>query len=110
MFIRRSSQPGRLPVEGSSSGPPPTFQNAKRKRSTMKTFLGVLLVAACLLLPMSSASQNQRSDDDRRSDQGYGTSHDRWQGRLSTEDQGRFDSYYSRWLNYAQNNDRENGN
>jgi hypothetical protein len=76
----------------------------------MKTFLGVLLVAACLLLPMSSASQNQRSDDDRRSDQGYGTSHDRWQGRLSTEDQGRFDSYYSRWLNYAQNNDRENGN
>jgi len=57
----------------------------------MKTFLGVLVVVVCLLLPMSSAAQNQRSDDDRRSSQGYG-SHDRWQGRLSTEDQGRFDS------------------
>jgi hypothetical protein len=76
----------------------------------MKTFLGFLVLAVSLLLPMSSAAQNQRSDDDRRSNQGYGASRDRWQGRLSTEDQGRFDSYYSRWLNYAQNNDRENRN
>ncbi len=76
----------------------------------MKTFLGVLVVAACLLLPMSSAAQNQRSDDDRRSNQGYSASHNRWQGRLSTEDQGRFDSYYSHWLNYAQTNDRDNRN
>jgi len=76
----------------------------------MKTFLGVSVVAVCLLLPMSSAAQNQRSDDDRRLNQGNGASHDRWQVRLSTEDQGRFDNYYSRWLNYAQTNDRDNQN
>jgi hypothetical protein len=76
----------------------------------MKTFLGVLAVAVWLLLPMSSAAQNQRSDDERRPNQGYGASHDRWQGRLSTEDQGRFDTYYSRWLNYTQTNDPESRN
>jgi hypothetical protein len=48
--------------------------------------------------------------DDRRPNQSYGAPHDRWQGRLSTEDQGRFDSYYSRWLNYTQTNDAANRN
>jgi hypothetical protein len=76
----------------------------------MKTFLGVLVVVVCLLLPMPSAAQNQRSDDDRRMNQGSGASHDRWQGRLSPEDQGRFDTYYSRWLNYTQTNDPANRN
>jgi hypothetical protein len=76
----------------------------------MKNFLRVFVVAVCVLLPLSSVAQNQRSDDDRRPNQGYGISHDRWQGRLSTEDQGRFDSYYSRWLDYVQTNDRENRN
>ena len=86
----------------------PNFSEGKR--ITMKTFLGVLLVAACLLLPMPSAAQNQRSDDDQRLNQGSGASHDRWRGRLSTEDQGRFDTYYSRWLNYTQTNDPANRN
>jgi hypothetical protein len=76
----------------------------------MKSFLRVFVVAICVLLPLSSVAQNQRSEDDRRPNQGYGFSHDRWQGRLSTEDQSRFDSYYSRWLNYVQTNDRENRN
>ena len=73
----------------------------------MKIVLGTLVVAF-FLLPMSSAAQNQRSDDDRSPNHGYAASHDRWQGRLSTEDQGRFDSYYSRWLTYRQNNDAAN--
>ena len=58
----------------------------------MKNFLRVFVVAICVLLPLSSVAQNQRSDDDRRPNQGYGISHDRWQGRLSTENQSRFDS------------------
>jgi hypothetical protein len=76
----------------------------------MKRLLRGLVVAVCVLLPLSSVAQNQRSDHDRRPNQGYGVSSDRWQGRLSTEDQSRFDSYYSRWLNYVQTNDRENRN
>jgi len=76
----------------------------------MKNFLRVFVVAICVLLPLSSVAQNQRSDDDRRPNQGYGIAHDRWQGRLSAEDQGRFDSYYSRWLDYAQTNSRDDRN
>jgi hypothetical protein len=76
----------------------------------MQNFLRVFVVTVYVLLPLSSVAQNQRSDDDRRPKQGYGISHDRWQGRLSTEDQGRFDSYYWRWLDYAQSNDRGNRN
>ncbi len=76
----------------------------------MKNFLRVFVVAVCVLFPLSSVAQNQRSDDDRRPNQGYGVSPDRWQGRLSAEDQGRFDSYYSRWLDYRQTNDRDNRN
>src|SRR5439155_24929952 len=56
----------------------------------MKNFLRVFVLAVCVLLPPLSVVQNQRSDDDRRPNRGYGISHDRWQGRLSTEDQGRF--------------------
>jgi hypothetical protein len=73
----------------------------------MKIILGALVVAL-FLLPMSSAAQSQRSDDDRSPNPRYGASYDRWQGRLSTEDQGRFDSYYSRWLNYMHTNDAAN--
>ena len=76
----------------------------------MKNFLGVFVVAVWLLLPLSSAAQNQPFDADRRPNQGYGASPDRWQGLLSTEDQSRFDSYYSRWLDYRQTNDRDNRN
>ena len=76
----------------------------------MQNFLRVFVVAVCVLLPLSSVAQNQRSDDDRRPNQGYGVSYDRWQGRLSAEDQSRFDSYYSRWLDAVQTNDRDKRN
>lgn len=32
---------------------------------------------------------------------------DRWRGHLSPDDQGRFDSYFSRWQEYRQRNDRD---
>ena len=32
---------------------------------------------------------------------------DQWRGRLSSRDQERFDSYYSRWQEYRNRNDRE---
>ena len=41
-------------------------------------------------------------DRDRGWDQGGG----RYRSRLSTQDQSRFDSYYSRWLQYRQTNNR----
>src|SRR5207245_6898110 len=31
----------------------------------------------------------------------------RWRGRLSAGDQSRFDSYYTRWLQYRRDNNRE---
>jgi hypothetical protein len=76
----------------------------------MKHFLRGFVVAVCVLLPLSSVAQTQRSDHDRRPNQGYGIPYDRWQGRLSAEDQRRFDNYYSRWLDYVQTNDRDNRN
>jgi hypothetical protein len=41
---------------------------------------------------------NWRDDHDRGN---------RWQGRLSGDDQRRFDSYYSRWLEYRRTNNRD---
>src|SRR5437868_10658108 len=72
----------------------------------MKKLLNIFAVMVGLLLPLLSVAQDQRSDDGERHDQGYGTSHGRWEGRLSAEDQGRFDSYYSRWLDYKRTNNR----
>jgi hypothetical protein len=60
-----------------------------------------------LLLPLLSVAQNQRSDGGQRHGQGYGTPYGRWEGRLSTEDQGRFDSYYSRWQDSRRTNNRD---
>lgn len=75
----------------------------------MKILLGIIGMAACVMFPLSAIGQNQRSNDDRPN-LGYGIAHDQWRGRLSTEDQSRFDSYYSRWLNYRQTNDADNRN
>jgi hypothetical protein len=36
-----------------------------------------------------------------------GWERDRWRGRLSRDDQGRFDSYYTRWLSYRHDNRRD---
>lgn len=73
----------------------------------MKNFLVVGTLAAGLLIPLSLLAQDQRPYDDRNRNQGYGDSQNRWQGRLSADDQARFDSYYSRWVSYQQNNDRD---
>ena len=72
----------------------------------MKTILGIFVTVVWIFLPLLLPAQNP-SGDDRRHDQGYGTSHGRWEGRLSAEDQGRFDSYYSRWLDYRRTNNRD---
>jgi hypothetical protein len=50
-----------------------------------------------------------RSGDERG--RGYGDNRyggdNRWRGRLSSDDQQRFDSYYSRWLEYRRTNNRD---
>ncbi|MGH9511870.1 MAG: hypothetical protein ACRD2U_07005 [Terriglobales bacterium] len=69
----------------------------------MKKVLGFIAVIA-VLLPLLSLAQDEHRDNDR--DHGYGHQHERWQ-RLSADDQSRFDSYYSRWLDYRQRNDRD---
>jgi hypothetical protein len=76
----------------------------------MKNFLVIGAVAVGLFVPLSLVAQDQRPDGDRDRNQGYGDSQNRWQGRLQAEDQARFDSYYSRWLSYRQNNDRDQQN
>ena len=48
--------------------------------------------------------KHDRDDDgDRDRDSGR----NRWRGRLSAGDQSRFDSYYTRWLQYRRDNNRE---
>jgi hypothetical protein len=39
--------------------------------------------------------------------QDYNSRYGQWQGRLSADDQSRFDSYYSRWLDYRRTNNRD---
>jgi hypothetical protein len=48
---------------------------------------------------------HREHDRDVDRDRAYGRS--RWQGRLSAQDQSRFDSYYSRWQQYRATNNRE---
>jgi hypothetical protein len=36
---------------------------------------------------------------------GWGRGRNQWRGKLSADDQSRFDSYYSRWLDYRRRND-----
>jgi hypothetical protein len=45
--------------------------------------------------------------DDRDRDGRYHGGYNSWHGRLSTDDQQRFDSYYSRWLEYRRTNNRD---
>ena len=70
----------------------------------MKKLFGVLAIVVGLSLPLLSVAQNQ--DDQRHEERDRGR-HDGWAGRLSAEDQSRFDSYYSRWLDYRQTNNRD---
>jgi len=73
----------------------------------VKRILGIFAVAVWLLLPLLSTAQTQRSDDSQRRDQEYGAFHGWWQGRLAAEDQSRFDSYYSRWLDARRNDNQD---
>lgn len=74
----------------------------------MKRTLGFLAVLMALTVSMlaQDADDNRRQhdrDDARREDsRGY-----RQRGRLSAEDQQRFDSYYTRWQEYRRTNNRE---
>jgi len=67
----------------------------------MKRILGICAVLTALMVPVlaQNADYNRRQDD---RDYGRG----QWSGRLSSEDQQRFDSYYSRWLDYRRTNNR----
>lgn len=71
----------------------------------MKKITGILLASVGMLLPLCAVAQDQGPDNRQRHDQGYDNSQGRWNNRLSAEDQGRFDSYYSRWLESQRNND-----
>jgi hypothetical protein len=79
----------------------------------MKRILGmcaVLVALMALTVPVlaQDADDNRRQDDRndarRQDNRGYG--HSQRQARLSSGDQQRFDSYYSRWLEYRRTNNR----
>jgi hypothetical protein len=77
----------------------------------MKKILGICAVLMALTIPVlaQDADDNRRQDDRddavRRDNRGYGQG--QWRSPLSSEDQQRFDSYYSRWLEYRRANNRD---
>lgn len=77
----------------------------------MKRILGMcaVLMALTLSLLAQDADDNRRQHDrdDARREDSRGYENGRWRGRLSSEDQQRFDSYYTRWLEYRRTNNRE---
>jgi hypothetical protein len=79
----------------------------------MKRILGictVLMALIALTVPVlaqdadDNRRQGDRDDAHRQDNRGYG--HGQQQARLSSEDQQRFDSYYSRWQGYRRTNNR----
>jgi hypothetical protein len=79
----------------------------------MKRILGictVLIALIALTVPVlaqdadDNRRQGDRDDAHRQDNRGYG--HGQQQARLSSEDQQRFDSYYSRWQGYRRTNNR----
>jgi len=56
--------------------------------------------------PYWRVASNARGEWDRDNNEWWRW-RNRWQGRLSADDQGRFDSYYSRWQEYRRSNDRD---
>jgi hypothetical protein len=50
--------------------------------------------------------RDRDGDRGRGWDRDRGWGRDRFRGRLNSQDQARFDSYYSRWLQYRQTNNR----
>jgi hypothetical protein len=80
----------------------------------MKRILGicaVLIALIALTVPVlaQDADDNRRQGDrdDARGQDSRGYGHAQRQARLSSEDQQRFDSYYSRWLDYRRTNNRD---
>jgi hypothetical protein len=77
----------------------------------MKRILGICAVLIALIVPVlaQNADDNGRQDDRddarRQDSRVYGNG--QWRGRLSSEEQQRFDSYYSRWLDYRRTNNRD---
>jgi hypothetical protein len=75
----------------------------------MKRILGICAVLIALIVPVlaqdadDNRRQNDRDETRRQDSRGYGQS----RGRLSSEDQQRFDSYYSRWQEYRRTNNRD---
>jgi hypothetical protein len=69
----------------------------------MKKLFGVCVVLLALMGPvLAQDDEHHRDRDDDRQE----SRHD-WRGRLSAEDQERFDSYYSRWVGYRRDNNHE---
>jgi hypothetical protein len=66
------------------------------------------LIALIVPVLAQDADDNRRQDDrdDARRQDSRGYGHGQWRGRLSSDDQQRFDSYYSRWLDYRRTNNR----
>src|SRR5438874_1919909 len=56
--------------------------------------------------PYWRVASNARGEWDRDNNEWWRW-RNRWQGRLSAGDQRRFDSYYTRWLQYRRDNNRE---
>lgn len=80
----------------------------------MKRILGICtIVMALIALTVPVLAQDADDNrwptdrDDARHQDSRGYGHDRRQARLSSEDQQRFDSYYSRWLEYRRTNNRD---
>lgn len=77
----------------------------------MRRILGICAVLVALIVPVlaQDADDNRRRDDrdDARSQDSRGYGHRQWRGRLPSEEQQRFDSYYSRWLDYRRTNNRD---
>jgi hypothetical protein len=79
----------------------------------MKRILGictVLMALTALTVPVLSqdADDNRRQSDgdDARRQNRRDHDHGQGQARLSSEEQQRFDSYYSRWREYRRSNNR----
>ena len=80
----------------------------------MKRILGicaVLMALVALTVPVWSQdtddNRRQGDRDDARRQDSRGYEHGQRQARLSSEDQQRFDSYYSRWQGYRRTNNRD---
>ena len=75
----------------------------------MKRILGICAVLTALIaltvpvLAQDADDSHQQGDRDGARRNGHGQR----QARLSPEDQQRFDSYYSRWLEYRRTNNRD---